>query len=65
MSIRKDTSLKPTKVCDDAHERNYRNGGASVEMQLGDNWRVSLDDALMTLRIRVLFQYASRFRHRI
>jgi len=25
----------------------YRNGGASVEMQLGDAWRVSLDDALM------------------
>jgi DNA polymerase-3 subunit alpha len=25
----------------------YRNGGASVEMQLGDNWRVNLDDALM------------------
>jgi DNA polymerase-3 subunit alpha len=25
----------------------YRNGGASVEMQLGDNWRVTLDDALI------------------
>ncbi|HKB62444.1 MAG TPA: DNA polymerase III subunit alpha [Burkholderiales bacterium] len=25
----------------------YRNGGASVEMQLGDTWRVNLDDALM------------------
>jgi DNA polymerase-3 subunit alpha len=25
----------------------YRNGGASVEMQLGENWRVNLDDALM------------------
>ncbi len=25
----------------------YRNGSASVEMQLGDNWRVNLDDALM------------------
>ena len=25
----------------------YRNGDASVEMQLGDNWRVNLDDALM------------------
>ena len=30
----------PVAVC-------YRNGGASVEMQLGDNWRVTLDDALM------------------
>jgi len=30
----------PVAVC-------YRNGGASVEMQLGDNWRVNLDDALM------------------
>jgi DNA polymerase-3 subunit alpha len=30
----------PVAVC-------YKNGGASVEMQLGDNWRVSLDDALM------------------
>jgi DNA polymerase-3 subunit alpha len=28
-------------------EVRYRNGGASVEMQLGDNWRVSLDDALI------------------
>jgi DNA polymerase-3 subunit alpha len=28
-------------------EIRYRNGGASVEMQLGDNWRVTLDDALM------------------
>jgi len=28
-------------------EVRYRNGGASVEMQLGDNWRVSLDDALL------------------
>ena len=28
-------------------EVRYRNGGASVEMQLGDNWRVNLDDALM------------------
>jgi DNA polymerase-3 subunit alpha len=25
----------------------YRNGGASVEMPLGDNWRINLDDALM------------------
>jgi len=25
----------------------YRTGGASVEMQLGDDWRVNLDDALM------------------
>ena len=25
----------------------YKNGGASVEMQLGDAWRVTLDDALM------------------
>jgi len=25
----------------------YKNGGASVEMQLGDAWRVNLDDALM------------------
>ena len=30
----------PVAVC-------YRNGGASVEMQLGDTWRVTLDDALM------------------
>jgi DNA polymerase-3 subunit alpha len=30
----------PVAVC-------YRNGGASVEMQLGDNWRVTLDDALI------------------
>jgi DNA polymerase-3 subunit alpha len=30
----------PVAVC-------YRNGGASVEMQLGDTWRVNLDDALM------------------
>jgi len=30
----------PVAVC-------YRNGGASVEMQLGDNWRVNLDEALM------------------
>ncbi|HEY6241472.1 MAG TPA: DNA polymerase III subunit alpha [Burkholderiales bacterium] len=30
----------PVAVC-------YKNGGASVEMQLGDNWRVNLDDALM------------------
>jgi DNA polymerase-3 subunit alpha len=28
-------------------EVRYRNGGASVEMQLGDKWRVNLDDALM------------------
>jgi DNA polymerase-3 subunit alpha len=28
-------------------EVRYRNGGASVEMQLGDDWRVNLDDALM------------------
>jgi DNA polymerase-3 subunit alpha len=28
-------------------EVRYRNGGASVEMQLGDNWRVNLDDELM------------------
>jgi DNA polymerase-3 subunit alpha len=26
----------------------YKNGGASVEMQLGDSWRVNLDEALMT-----------------
>jgi DNA polymerase-3 subunit alpha len=25
----------------------YRNGGASVEMQLGDTWRVNLEDALV------------------
>jgi DNA polymerase-3 subunit alpha len=25
----------------------YKNGGASVEMQLGDSWRVNLDEALM------------------
>src|SRR5437763_250685 len=25
----------------------YKNGGANVEMQLGDAWRVTLDDALM------------------
>ena len=30
----------PVAVC-------YRNGGASVEMQLGESWRVNLDDALM------------------
>ena len=28
-------------------EVRYRTGGASVEMQLGDDWRVNLDDALM------------------
>jgi len=28
-------------------EVRYRNGGASVELQLGDTWRVNLDDALM------------------
>jgi DNA polymerase-3 subunit alpha len=28
-------------------EVRYKNGGASVEMQLGDNWRVNLDDTLM------------------
>jgi DNA polymerase-3 subunit alpha len=28
-------------------EVRYRSGGASVEMQLGDKWRVNLDDALM------------------
>jgi DNA polymerase-3 subunit alpha len=28
-------------------EVRYRNGGASVEMQLGDNWRVNLEDALL------------------
>jgi DNA polymerase-3 subunit alpha len=28
-------------------EVRYRTGGASVEMQLGENWRVNLDDALM------------------
>ena len=32
---------------DTAVEVRYRNGGASVEMQLGDNWRVNLDDALI------------------
>ena len=30
----------PVEVC-------YRNGGASVEMQLGDGWRINLEDALM------------------
>ena len=41
------TLLEPYRNGSCSVEVRYRNGGASVEMQLGDNWRVSLDDALM------------------
>jgi len=41
------TLLEPYRQGQCAVEVRYRNGGASVEMQLGDNWRVSLDDALL------------------
>jgi DNA polymerase-3 subunit alpha len=41
------TLLAPFRKGRCAVEVRYRNGGASVEMQLGDDWRVSLDDALM------------------
>jgi DNA polymerase-3 subunit alpha len=41
------TLLEPYRNGQCSVEVRYRNGGASVEMQLGDNWRVSLDDALM------------------
>ena len=39
--------LEPYRNGQCSVEVRYRNGGASVEMQLGDNWRVSLDDALL------------------
>jgi len=39
--------LQPYRNGQCSVEVRYRNGGASVEMQLGDNWRVNLDDALM------------------
>jgi DNA polymerase III subunit alpha len=42
------TMLEPYRQGQCAVEVRYRNGGASVEMQLGDDWRVSLDDQLMT-----------------
>ena len=41
------TLLEPYRNGPCSVEVRYRNGGASVEMQLGDNWRVNLDDALM------------------
>ncbi len=41
------TLLEPYRQGQCAVEVRYRNGGASVEMQLGDNWRVNLDDALI------------------
>jgi DNA polymerase-3 subunit alpha len=41
------TLLEPYRNGSCSVEVRYRNGGASVEMQLGDNWRVNLDDALM------------------
>ena len=41
------TLLEPYRQGQCAVEVRYRNGGASVEMQLGDNWRVSLDDTLL------------------
>jgi DNA polymerase III subunit alpha len=41
------TLLEPYRNGPCAVEVRYRNGGASVEMQLGDNWRVNLDDALL------------------
>jgi DNA polymerase-3 subunit alpha len=41
------TLLEPYRQGQCAVEVRYRNGGASVEMQLGDNWRVNLDDALL------------------
>ena len=41
------TLLEPYRNGQCSVEVRYRNGGASVEMQLGDNWRVSLDDALL------------------
>jgi DNA polymerase-3 subunit alpha len=41
------TLLAPYRNGQCSVEVRYRNGGASVEMQLGDNWRVSLDDALI------------------
>jgi DNA polymerase III subunit alpha len=41
------TLLEPYRQGPCAVEVRYRNGGASVEMQLGDNWRVNLDDALL------------------
>jgi len=46
-STRLKTLLEPYRQGRCAVEVRYRNGGASVEMQLGDNWRVSLDDALL------------------
>ena len=46
-SVKLKTLLEPYRQGQCAVEVRYRNGGASVEMQLGDNWRVSLDDALM------------------
>jgi DNA polymerase-3 subunit alpha len=41
------TLLEPYRNGTCPVEVRYRNGGASVEMQLGDKWRVNLDDALM------------------
>jgi DNA polymerase III subunit alpha len=41
------TMLEPYRQGQCAVEVRYRNGGASVEMQLGDDWRVNLDDALL------------------
>ncbi|HUL92541.1 MAG TPA: DNA polymerase III subunit alpha [Burkholderiales bacterium] len=41
------TLLEPYRNGHCSVEVRYRNGGASVEMQLGDNWRVNLDDALL------------------
>jgi len=41
------TLLEPYRQGQCAVEVRYRNGGASVEMQLGDSWRVNLDEALL------------------
>ena len=41
------TLLEPYRRGQCTVEVRYRNGGASVEVQLGDNWRVNLDDALL------------------
>jgi DNA polymerase-3 subunit alpha len=46
-SVRLKTLLEPYRNGQCSVEVRYRNGGASVEMQLGDDWRVSLDDALL------------------
>jgi len=42
------TLLEPYRNGTCPVEVRYKTDGASVEIQLGDNWRVNLDDALMT-----------------